>query len=102
MFAAILRASSRVSRRCGPPPRLRLEVDIGECLPVAVTDDVAASVVLFDVPGRREAAGFGHHRHLGRPAQLLQGREVEQLGLFGPPRLLLDADLRYAFNMILK
>ena len=25
-----------------------------------------------------EAATCGHHRHLGRPAQLLQGREVEQ------------------------
>ena len=55
MFAAILRASSRVSR-CGPPPRLRLEVDVGKRLPVAVTDDVAALVVLFDVPGRRKAA----------------------------------------------
>jgi hypothetical protein len=24
--------------------------------------------VLFDVPGRREAAACGHHRYLGRPA----------------------------------
>ena len=54
--------------RCGSPPSLRLEVDIDESLPVAVTDDVAALVVLFDVPGRREAAACGHHRYLGRPA----------------------------------
>jgi hypothetical protein len=66
MFAAILRASSRVSAVLRPG--LRLEVDIGKRLPVAVTDDVAALVVLFDVPGRREAAAFGHHHHLGRPA----------------------------------
>jgi hypothetical protein len=32
--------------RCGPPSRLRLEVDVGESLPVAVADDVAALVVL--------------------------------------------------------
>ena len=65
--------------RCGSPPGLRLEVDIRECLPVAVTDDVAALVVLFDVPGRWEVAGFDHHRHLGRPAQLLQSRRIEEL-----------------------
>jgi hypothetical protein len=41
-------------------------------------------VVLFDVPGWREAATFGHHRHLGRPAQLLQGREVEVSGIMRP------------------
>jgi hypothetical protein len=42
--------------RCGLSPGLRLEVDVGESQPVTVADDVAASVVLFDVPGRREAA----------------------------------------------
>jgi hypothetical protein len=48
--AAIRRASSRVSKPL-PFSGLALEVDIGECLPVAVTDDVGALVVLFDVPG---------------------------------------------------
>jgi hypothetical protein len=46
-------------------------------LPVAVADDVAALVVPFDVPGRRETAACGHHRDLGRPAQPLQGRGVQ-------------------------
>jgi len=64
--------------RCGSSPRLRLEVDIRQSLAVAVADDVAASVVLFDVPGRREVATLDHHRHLGRSAQPPQGREVEQ------------------------
>ena len=41
------------------PPRSRRR---RERLPVAVADDVAALVVLFDVPGRREAAAPGWSR----------------------------------------
>ena len=92
-------ASAIPQRRVG---RVRFRNKRKPCLTVVVADDEAASVVLFDIPGRREAAGFGHHRHLGQSAQLLQGREVEQLGLFGPRTILLWANLKYAFNIILK
>ena len=38
------------------PGGLRLIVDVAQRLPVVIPDDDAASVVLFDVPRRREAA----------------------------------------------
>jgi hypothetical protein len=40
-------------------PRLILEIDVGECLPVGVADD-EAGVGFFDGPARREAARGGH------------------------------------------
>ena len=42
------------SRR--PPSRLGLEIQVSQSLTVVVADDVTALVVLFDVPGWREAA----------------------------------------------
>ena len=41
----------------GSPPRLALEIDIGELLAVVVANDKAL-VQFLDSPGRREAAGF--------------------------------------------
>jgi hypothetical protein len=53
MLAAIRRASSRViCLVAAPAPRLLLEIDAGERLPVAVADD-EAGVRFFDDPGRR-------------------------------------------------
>jgi hypothetical protein len=60
MLTAILRASSSVSSLAAEsPPRLILEIDIGELLPVLVTHD-KAGVQFFDKPRRREAAGQRH------------------------------------------
>ena len=42
-------------------PRLILEIDIGELLPVGVPHDEAGIVEIFDGPRRREAA-YGHCR----------------------------------------
>jgi hypothetical protein len=62
MLAASRRASSRViwcaaERR----PRLLLEIDVGERLPIGIADDEASpiqlGVGLVDGPGRREAGG---------------------------------------------
>ena len=64
MLAAMRRASSYVSRRA--PPRLVLEIDVGQRLPVGVTDD-EAGLGLLDGPGRREAACLPRSlRHHGR------------------------------------
>ena len=54
--------------------------DIGECLPVIVADDVAALVVLFDVPGRREVAPCGGHYF----SNASQGSVILRLRLGGP------------------
>jgi hypothetical protein len=55
MLAAIRRASSFVNRFIGTPAGLVLVVDVGKRLPVGVNDREALWV-LFDPPGRREAA----------------------------------------------
>jgi hypothetical protein len=39
--------------------RLFLKVEVGERVAVAIADD-EAGLGLVDLPGRREAAGFGH------------------------------------------
>ena len=49
---------SRIGR--GPSAGLRPTVDVAQRLPVVIPDDEAASVVLFDVPWRREAAWHVH------------------------------------------
>jgi hypothetical protein len=41
MFAAMRRASSRVSRVAADPPRLVLEIDVGERVTVCVAHDLA-------------------------------------------------------------
>ena len=43
--------------RSRPPSGLGLEIYVSQRLTVVVADDEAGSVVLFDIPGRREAAG---------------------------------------------
>jgi hypothetical protein len=50
-------ARHQSSRR--PPPRLILEIDVRERLPVGVADN-ETGVGLLGGPGRREAAGLGH------------------------------------------
>ena len=55
----------QVRRR--PPSGLGLEIHVSQRLTVIVADDEAASVVLFDIPGRGEAA-IGHAAKLARPA----------------------------------
>jgi hypothetical protein len=61
MLAAMRRASSRVSKWAAgcAPPRLVLEIDVGESVPVGVTDDEAILAQLhirvIDRPWRREA-----------------------------------------------
>jgi hypothetical protein len=58
IFAAIRRASSLLSNLAADrSPRLILEIDIRELLPVVVAHD-KAGVQLFDGPGRREAACY--------------------------------------------
>jgi hypothetical protein len=51
------------------PPRLLLEVDAGERLPVRVADDVAG-VRLLGGPGRREAA-LGHGPLVNRKSVII-------------------------------
>ena len=66
IFAAIRLASSRVSRLGGcAPAGLGLEAHVSERWTIVVADDEAAAVVLFDIPGRREAA----RRHRQSPAR---------------------------------
>jgi hypothetical protein len=49
--------------RCGPPSRLRLEVDVGESLPVAVTQPEPASN-----KGSGRACAMGRARQMARVA----------------------------------
>jgi hypothetical protein len=44
---------------CRSPPRFILEIDVGERLPIGVTDD-EAGVGLLGGPWRREAAALNH------------------------------------------
>jgi hypothetical protein len=41
--------------------RLRLIVDVAQCLPVVIPDDKAIPVMLFNIPRRREAAPLYRH-----------------------------------------
>jgi hypothetical protein len=52
-------AREQISGRA--PSGFALEINVSQRLTVVVADDEAASVVLFDIPGRREAA-IGHCR----------------------------------------
>jgi hypothetical protein len=57
------RLITRQQIRSGASARFCLEIDIGQRLPVVIPDDEAASIVLFDVPWRREATGL-LYRHV--------------------------------------
>src|SRR5262249_50420484 len=61
ILAAMRRASSRVSRfaACVGPAVTR--IDVGQCLPVVITDDETHGVRFFDVPWRWEAASRSCH-----------------------------------------
>jgi hypothetical protein len=48
----------RQQSRSGASAGFAFEINVSQCLTVVVADDEAASVVLFDIPGRREAAGL--------------------------------------------
>ena len=51
------------------PPRLFLEIDIGQLLASAVAHDEASVVEFFNRPGRREAAGATQGRSPTRKSQ---------------------------------
>ena len=55
--AAGLVAGEQLGRRA--PSGLVLEIEVAERLSILVTDDEAGVVLLFDRPGRREAAHMG-------------------------------------------
>ena len=66
-FAAMRRLIAREQISGRAPSGFALEINVSQRLTVVVADDEAASVVLFDIPRRREAAR-GHCLQIGARA----------------------------------